>query len=544
MEVSSAILLVLFAIVLSAVLGRVALHFIPIPLVQIGVGILFALLVNIPVTLDPEVFFLLFLPPLLFLDGWRIPSQALRRDAVTIVSLAFGLVLFTVVGLGLLIFTVIPDIPLSVAFTIAAILAPTDPIALSAITARNPMSKRLMHVLEGESLFNDASSLVCMKFGIAATATGAISFTDAGLSFVWLVTMGIVVGVATTIVIVRLKNFISGRFGEQSASQILASLLIPFGAYLVAEHLHASGILAAVSAGIVMNRLEQSGQAHAVTRIRRAVVWDSIQFTANGAIFVLLGEQLPRMVATTFGGRPMPESVHLLFYLGVVLAALAVLRFCWVWLSLRVTVFRSSEQAGNWRGLRWRLVSVATVSGVRGAITLAAVLGLPTFLPDGSLLPGRDVAVFLASGVIVMSLVFASVVLPLLLAGSPPSLDPRRDAEEEMARARAAEAAIAAIEEKEHLPSRSASDDELYSEISARIMVLYRRRAGALSAPPEEVGEWRRAEAMEIELRLAAAHAERGEILRLLRVGRLSEETAMALVREVDLAEARLVSRK
>jgi CPA1 family monovalent cation:H+ antiporter len=295
MHLIETILFLLLAVVLSGWVARITR--IALPLVQIALGAGVVLITGQSVDLKPDVFFLLFLPPLLFVDGWRIPKEALFRDKVVILELALGLVVFTVVGLGFLIHWMIPAMPLAVAFALAAILSPTDPIAVQAIAGRAPIPKRLMHILEGESLLNDATGLTCMRIAVIAATTGAFSLSSAFGTFAWLALAGVAVGIAVTLAIGLVKAFISRRWGEDVGGQILISLLIPFGAYLVAEHLHCSGILAAVAAGVTMTFAEISRQALAVTRMRRNSVWDTIQFALNGIIFVLLGEQLPQVFA-------------------------------------------------------------------------------------------------------------------------------------------------------------------------------------------------------------------------------------------------------
>jgi len=171
-----------------------------------------------------------------------------------------------------------------------------------------PIPKRLMHILDGESLLNDASGLVCMRFAIAAALTGTFSLLDAVGTFLWLAIGGTAIGVGVTWIASAAKNWVSRHFGEETGSQILISLLIPFGAYLLAEHLHCSGILAAVAAGITMSYVEQGGQALPITRVRRTAVWDLVQFTASGIIFVLLGEQLPQLVIGA--GQVVREAGH------------------------------------------------------------------------------------------------------------------------------------------------------------------------------------------------------------------------------------------
>ncbi|RZJ28896.1 MAG: Na+/H+ antiporter, partial [Brevundimonas sp.] len=399
-------LLLLLAVVVSGSIARITR--IALPLVQIALGAGIVLVTGRSVELEPDIFFLLFLPPLLFLDGWRLPRETLVRDRAIILELALGLVIFTVVGLGFLLWWMIPEMPLAVAFALAAILSPTDPIAVQAIAARAPIPKRLMHILEGESLLNDATGLTAMRLAVVAASTGTFVLSQAVASFAWLALAGIASGVAVTLVISTVKGWISRRWGEDVGAQILISLLIPFAAYLVAEEFHASGILAAVAAGVTMNFTERGGakgQSLAMTRIRRAVVWDTVQFVANGLIFVILGEQMPSILARAaevVAGTSRPEVWWLAVYVFAIVAALAALRFIWVWTSLRLTLFRKRHK-GPTPKVGLRLTAVMSLAGVRGAITLAGILTVPFTLDDGSPMPSRTMAIFLAAGVIIVS---------------------------------------------------------------------------------------------------------------------------------------------
>lgn len=195
------VLVMLLAVLASGYLVRVLPFSLPLPLVQIATGAAISGVLKQGVALDPKVFFLLFLPPLLFLDGWRIPKDGLLRDRTVILELALGLVVFTVVGAGFLIHWLIPAMPLAVAFALAVIVSPTDPVAVSSITTRVPIPKRLMHILEGESLLNDAFGLVCFRFAVAAAVTGAFSLSSASLSFLWLALAGLGIGVIFTLAV-------------------------------------------------------------------------------------------------------------------------------------------------------------------------------------------------------------------------------------------------------------------------------------------------------------------------------------------------------
>jgi monovalent cation/hydrogen antiporter len=545
-ETIAVALFLLLAVVVGGALARMSPVALPLPLVQIALGACIGSVANLGVELKPDIFFLLFLPPLLFLDGWRIPKERLFHDKGTILELALGLVVFTVVGVGYFINWMIPAMPLAVAFALAAIVSPTDPTAVSAIATRVPIPKRLMRVLEGESLLNDASGLVCMRFAVAAALTGTFSLLDAVGTFLWLAIGGIAIGVGVTWIASAAKNWVSQHFGEETGSQILISLLIPFGAYLLAEHLHCSGILAAVAAGITMSYVEQSGQALPITRVRRSAVWDFVQFTASGIIFVLLGEQLPQLV--TGAAQVMREAGHhepiwLVVYVVAITLALAVLRFIWVWTSLRFTLFRAALKGQNPYVPSWRLIAATSLAGVRGTITLAGVLTLPLTMNDGSAFPARDLAIFLAAGVIIVSLVAASFSLPFLLKGLELPPEPSQQEEEDWARIAAAEAAIQAIEQAQHRMGEGRSDADLYTDAGVRIMELYRQRIDSRSTTGKEASLARKIDEIERRLRLTGLRAERNEIYHIARARRLSDETARKLVRELDLLESRFAAR-
>lgn len=289
-------LVMLLAVIASSWVARILPSLLPLPLIQIGLGALIGLTATYRVTLAPDVFFLLFLPPLLFVDAWRSPRDALLQEGLPIFQLAVGLVIFSVLGVGFAIHWTMSFVPLAVAFALAAVLSPTDAVAVSAITERWAMPPRLLTILKGEALLNDASSLVCLHLAIVAALTGRFSITHAFTSFFALAIGGIAIGIATTLLVAIVKYTIAYRFREDPTNQILISLLMPFIAYLASEEFGVSGVLAAVAAGLTMSYVKSQGRALALTRVRRRVVWDTVQATLNGMIFVLLGEQLPGVV--------------------------------------------------------------------------------------------------------------------------------------------------------------------------------------------------------------------------------------------------------
>ncbi|MEI9924271.1 MAG: Na+/H+ antiporter [Bradyrhizobium sp.] len=547
MEVLTTILILLTAVVASSIIARAWPAAPPLPLIQIALGALIAQSLDLRISLEPDSFLLLFVAPLLFLDGWRIPREGLFRDKWTIIALAIGLVVVTVVGAGFFIHWLIPAMPLAVAFALAAVLSPTDAVALSAITARTPVPKRLMHILEGESLLNDASGLVCLQFAIAAAITGTFSVVDASTSFIWLATGGIGIGVVGTVLANAAKDGISKHFGEETGTQILISLLIPFGVYIAADHLKASGILAAVAAGMMMGYEERSGRAQAITRIRRAAVWDAIQFAGNGTIFVLLGQQLPGIVrgaeqAIVQSGRE--HELWLLAYIVAISCALATVRSLWVWATLDLFLFRRSRSKSDMQTPVRHLVAVASLAGVRGALTLSGVMTLPLILNDGSPFPTRDLAIILAAGTIIVSMITASVGLPRLMKGVRLPLDTAQHQEEEAARLASAHAAIRTLKQVIQDTENQSPDASHYIEAAAQIASHYRQRIKTREGLAQDLYLAQRIDAIELELRILALHAERNELYRLARSGQLVDEIAGPLIREIDLQESRFLARK
>mgnify|MGYP001244557227 CR=1 FL=1 len=529
------VLVALLAVVASGLIGRVTR--LPVPLVQMALGAALSMAGLALARFEPETFFLLYLAPLLFLDGWRIPKDALFRDASTILTLALGLVAFTVLGMGLFIHALVPALPLAVAFALAAVISPTDPVAVSAIAARTPIPPRLLHVLQGEALLNDASGLVCMRFAVAAAVTGSFSLPQALASFAWLALGGLAVGAAVTLAVARLASWASA-FGEDGGAQILVTLLMPFAVYLLAERLHCSGLLAVVAAGITMS-LTDVWPWSASTRLRRTAVWDTVQFAVNGSIFVLLGEQIPALVAAapvTVQATGHTAAAWLLVDVVLIVAALAVLRFAWVGVSLKLRILGRRRRGDPPLDADWRVVLVASLCGVRGAVTLAGVMTLPLLLGDGTPFPGRDLAIALAAGVILLSLVLASATLPHALRGLARPASPAAQTAEDKMRRAAAEAAIAAVRSAATTLGAANGERRRHDEAAARIVALYRAQIERLDRPaPAAMRE--RDDRVERRLRRVGLRAERHELLRYGREHHIADLTLRGIVRELDLLE-------
>ncbi|WP_027803105.1 Na+/H+ antiporter [Paraburkholderia dilworthii] len=548
MEILFTVLILLLAVAASGVVTR--LLPVPLPLVQIAMGAMLAWpKLGLHVTFDPEIFMMLFIPPLLFADGWRIPKREFFMARRSILMLALGLVFMTVLAVGYFVHALVPSMSLPVAFALAAVLSPTDAVALSGIAGKGKIPGRLMHILEGEALMNDASGLVALKFAIAAALTGVFSLRDASISFVIIAAGGLATGAAVS----WLFSFVSVRFLNLTeegdpAPGVVMTLLIPFAAYLIAERLELSGILAAVAAGMMMNYTTLATSGPVASRVRASSTWTMIEFVFNGMVFILLGLQFPHILGRALLDAHQTSDAQvgrLIGYIAAVAAALYGMRFVWVWL-LRWFASRGAARQGVANAVPGlRTVAVTTVAGVRGAVTLAGVLSLPEMLPGGAPLPGRDLAIFIASGVILLSLLVAVIALPLLLRGWRRGKDPHA-AEEALARAMAAQAAIRAVDNvhNKECANLDESASAYAADVTARVMDIYRRRLTALGEDREPREMARRADALEFRMKLSAMRAERQVLLSLRSSQAINDETFNKLMREVDLSETALTARR
>ncbi|MDN4066375.1 Na+/H+ antiporter [Paenibacillus sp. FSL R5-0407] len=514
MEIFEIVLIMLVLIGVSNVLNRF-IPFVPVPLLQIILGTLVALLpIGIHLPLNSELFLLLFIAPLLYNDGKRTPREELWDLRAPILLLALGLVFVTVFAGGYLIHWLIPSIPLPAAFALAAILSPTDAVAVSALAGRIHLPKGIMRLLEGESLMNDASGLVAFKFAVAATVTGVFSITEATLSFLWIAIGGLICGAIVAFLIVWLRVFIRRLGMEDVTIHMLIQILTPFVIYLVTEELGFSGILAVVAGGIVHAiERDRNESMQAELRMVSQNTWSVILYILNGLVFVILGLQIPGATETIFQS-PDYSNLQVLGFIGLISLGLIVLRFIWVYLFWEGSwLLGSGESMGRPKLMSSVLISL---SGVRGAVTLAAAFSIPYFLQDGSPFPERDLIIFLAAGVILCSLIIASVVLPLLSKRPEEGADPVAEREQE-ARISMIQAGIKAIKE--------ATGEE--NEAAARsVLGSYHRQLIQLqNGRGQEWSDRKRNNAM-MKLRLAGLQAERREIQNMLDRGEITGELA------------------
>ncbi|MBC8954581.1 Na+/H+ antiporter [Xenorhabdus sp. PB62.4] len=545
MEIFFTILILILVVSVSGVLTKMIPFRVPLPIVQIAMGALLAWPhFGLHVTFDPELFLVLLIPPLLFVDGWKTPTREFFQHGREIVILVLVLVLLTVAGIGYLIHWLLPSISLIAAFALAAVLSPTDAVALSSIVGKGRIPKNMMSILEGEALMNDASGLVALKFAVAiAMGTMAFTVTGATMKFFLVALGGLASGIAVTLIYSKSLRLMSRWSGDDPATQIMFMMLLPFASYMIAEHIGVSGILAAVAAGMTISKAGVIRNAPLDMRLRADNVWGMLAFVFNGLVFIMLGLQLPGIWETSVAQAeldPQVETWMLFSAVGIIYVALVLLRFAWLWLMKNSSRVLMKKKPLEFASYTTRELWLASFAGVRGAITLAGALSIPLFLPDGDPFPARYQLIFISAGVILLSLFMGVIALPLLLRGMKVG-DKLADLNEiRMAKAAMAEVAIVSMNKMEERLSASTEeklDAEDISEIASRVIGYLRRR----TAGTDEIEHNLMVEELERRFRLTALRAERGELYHLRATRKISNETLQSLLHDLDLLEALLV---
>ncbi|QKJ88903.1 Sodium:proton antiporter [Paramixta manurensis] len=548
MEIFFTILIMTLVVSLSGVAARIIPFQIPLPLVQIAAGALLAWpTFGLHVDFDPELFLVLFIPPLLFADGWKTPTSEFLHHGREIIGLALVLVLITVVGIGYLIYWMVPGIPLIPAFALAAVLSPTDAVALSGIVGEGRIPKKIMSILQGEALMNDASGLVSLKFAVAV-AMGTMVFTVSGatVEFFKVAIGGLLAGIAVCWLYGKSLRLFSRLSGDDPATQTVLLLLLPFASYLIAEHLGVSGILASVAAGMTIARSGIIRQAPLAMRLRANSVWQMLEFVFNGMVFLMLGLQLPGILETSIiqaNADPNVELWMLFTDIILVYVALMIVRFGWLYGMQRISVRLLKKKPMEFSNYSMRELLIASFAGVRGAITLAGVLSIPLYLTNGDIFPARYELVFIATGVILFSLFVGVILLPMLLRGIE-GVD-KAGNRREIQRARAVMAGVAIeslykMEERLTQDTEENIDTELLKEVSSRVIGNLRRRVDG----KEDIERAQLAEDLERRFRLTGLRAERGELYHLRATQQISNETMQKILHDLDLLEALLVGKE
>jgi len=514
---------ILFLMLCAVALGWVARHFrfpYPIALV-IGGGVLGFVPKLPPLQFDPQFLLVLVLPPILYqaalLTSWRDFKANIRP----IGFLAVGLVVATTLAVGATLKLLIPGIPWSAAFVLGAIVSPPDAVAATAILSRLNIPRRVVTVLEGESLVNDASGLVIYKFAVAAVLTGVFSLWQASLQFVGVAVGGIVIGIFMGRLFVFIHRYLGDAFIE-----VLTTLAVPYVAYIFAESLHVSGVLAVVAAGVVRGRYSPE-IVSAEMRIIARSVWNLLVFLLNTLIFILIGVQLSGIVV-----RLSDYTVAELFFYGTFVSAVAIaVRFAWVYVATYTPlIFRAL--IGRTAVLpREGEVFIMGWCGMRGIVSLAAALGLPQALDDGQAFPERDLIIFLTFVVIAVTLVIQGLTLKPLIRRLRVGQDWSLQEEHQRAKMALGKAAIAAID-------AVAAQEGTPSELAERIRAEFAEKI-TLAVPEGLVLSHTGADVAR-QLRAAAVRAERQELIRLWRDNQISDEVLHHMEKDLDFQESRI----
>jgi CPA1 family monovalent cation:H+ antiporter len=514
--------LTVFVALCAVALCWVARHFnfpYPVALV-IGGGVLGFIPLAPQLPFDPEFVLVLVLPPILYhaaaLTSWRDFAACIR----TIGLLAIGLVVVTTLAVGTALKLLVPDISWAAAFVFGAIVSPPDAAAATAILSRLNIPRRVVTVLEGESLVNDASGLVLYKFAVAAVLTGTFSLLDASVQFVGVAIGGIVLGILAGLLFIVIHRHLGDVFIE-----VLTSLLVPYAAYVCAESVHTSGVLAVVAAGLVRGRYAPV-IVSAEMRILSRSMWNVMVFLLNTLVFVLIGMQLSGSVARLEGYSAARLMTH-----GALLSAVAIIvRFAWVYAALYVPRRLSASLRKSEAAPPEAEFFIMSWCGMRGIVSLAAALALPLTLADGAPFPYRDVIIFFTFVIIAVTLVLQGLTLPALIRRLRVGIDWSLREERENARNAMSKAAIGAIDTLAH-------QEGVAPDLAGRISAEFAEKNAAGDAEASVSEDHAK---LARRLRHAAINAERQELIRLWRENQISDDVLHEFEEELDYKESHL----
>ena len=520
------IVMLLFGITFLSVLSNK--YKFPFPIVLVLCGLAISLIPGLPVIeLNPGVIFLIFLPPLLYGAAWNTSWHDFKAAIRPITLAAIGLVFFTTTLVAIAAHAIIPDLSWPTAFLIGAIVSPPDAVAATSITKGLGLHPRVIAILEGESLVNDASGLIAYKYALAAITTGNFVFWEAGLNFLVVSIAGIGIGLAIGYMMFLIhKNFIC-----DAVIEVTLTFLTPFAAYLLAEHFEYSGVLAVVTSGLYLSLRSGEMLSHH-SRIMAYAVWDVVVFILNGLIFVLIGLQLRSVMHSI---SQYPTGILVLY--GVVISLIViVVRFIWV-IPAALLPRLFSRRIRETEPYDFRNVVVVGWAGMRGVVSMAAALAIPLTLPNKADFPHRDLVIYLSFCVILATLVPLGLTLPWLirmLKLKPHSIV----AEEYEVRNEVVTTAITYIEE-----NLSLVQDELLHNIKSKYEIKF-NRLQKTDLPANYFGNGKTLQGnifnefskMQIDL----ISIERQALKLLHNSGKASEEILRKMERELDLEETRL----
>lgn len=520
-----------FLVVLGNVLGYFFKK-IPVSLFQIALGLLVAIFLNVKIELDTEWFLLLFIAPLLYSDAWRFPKKELWELRGPIFGNAILLVFITTIIGGFLIYWMVPELPLPVALAIAAILSPTDPVAVSAIASQAKLPPSIMHLVAGESLINDASGLVGFKFAVAAATAGTFSLWEATGEFFYVSIMGTLVGGLMGFILNAIGDWLSSHGNNDVSLRVVLQLFTPFLVYILAEEIHASGVIAVVVAAIILNihtkyDVDYTGELHVVG----INTWNVFGYLLNGYIFVILGIEFP--LATHLSAAiSLPMA---LFYSVVTWLIIFGIRVTWTYVTQWVRLKNHKNETAS-----WRVALTSGLTGVRGAVTMAGVLSVPLVTDSGAPFPQRALMLFIAAITIILSLIMAIVLLPIVGGEKKTQVPPgatkakakvAQHMSEPRARVYVLQSAVREIEARRRESNQAVVYDIIRRyQSQIRQLQLQFMKADKMSPILDA----------EMTLREFALETERGAVQRLLVDERISPLVFASEGRRIDRAESEL----
>jgi monovalent cation/hydrogen antiporter len=520
---------ILIAGILVAVAGLSALArrlSVPYPIVLVLGGALFGFVPGVPtIGLNPNVVLVVFLPPLLYAAAFFANPNDFRANLRGVTLSSIGLVLVTMVAVAALAHAVIDHLSWGAAFALGAIVSPTDPLAAATIMRRLDFPRRLVSTVEGEGLFNDATALVAYRVAVAAVVSGSFSLSHAGLKFVVDAAGGVAIGLVVGWVIAEIRARV-----EDAQTSITISLLSGYAAFIPADAVGASGVLAAVTAGLYMG-IRGPSIIPARTRLQGFFVWDVLDFLINASLFVLVGLQLRGVLGHLSAASPATYAL----YAAAVSAAVIGMRLIWFFTVpyLIRALDRRPSQRSRRVGAKPRLV--VAWSGMRGAVSLAAALALPLTTHAGTPFPDRYLIIYLTFAVIFATLVLQGLSLPMLIRRL--AVAPDQDEEHEELRARLV-AAKAALAELDVLDEEEWTREDTIERMR-RLYDYRKRRFAAQAGKVEDDGYEDRSLAYQQVVQMVLA-AQREALVRLRNDGRISNEVMNKVIRELDLEESRL----
>src|SRR5947209_7871348 len=485
-------------------------------------GLLLGFVPGLPrIVLDPELILVLFLPPLIYSSAWLTSWREFRASLRPILQLSLGLVLATTIVVAVVAHTIV-GLSLPVAFVLGAVVSPTDAVAASATAKLLGLPRRIVTVIEGESMVNDATGLVVYRFAVAAVVTGSFSLWQAGLQLVIVSLGGLVIGLLIAWPVAWLHRHL-----DDAPIEITITLLTPYAAYLVADALQLSGVLAVLSAGLYLSR-QSSRFFSSNTRLQANAVWNVLVFLLNGLVFLVIGLQL-RIILETIAGYPLPALVWEALLIS--LAVIAV-RIAWVFPAAYLPRLISPRLRDRDPFPGWRQGAIVAWIGMRGGLSLAAALALPLSLTGGVPFPQRDLVIFFTFGVILVTLVGQGLrLVPIvrLLGLEPDSSLEREHAQAHLVEARAALSRLDELATEAWVPQDALT--YLRSHYEKKLRTLTEAIDGAGNerfdghAPAQQ------------RLRQEVLTAERAAVIGLRNQGRIDDETLRLVERELDLEE-------